>query len=62
MGARGTWNGDHEFQMYHVEFETTSGHLRGYIQETSCDIGLDFWREQDSGTYISVLWVTFGER
>lgn len=48
MGARGKWSGDHEFQMYHVEFEVTLKHPRGCIQETSCDIGLDFFERVGS--------------
>lgn len=65
MRARQKWDGDHEFQMHHVEFEIPLGHPRGCIQETSCDIGLDLWKEWDPGIYreqlsafrISVMWV-----
>lgn len=74
MGARGQWSGDHEFQMYHVEFEMTLKYPKGYTQETSCDIGLDFGERVGSrNLYLEFIsmWdlckvdmneVTFGEQ
>lgn len=34
--------------MYVVELEMTLGNARGCIQDISCDIRLDFWREVES--------------
>lgn len=56
MGARGKCYGDREFQMYHVEFEMTLEHLRRCIQETSCDIGLDFLeRVRSRNLYFEII-------